>query len=396
MKTRLLFLGLLSTGFVVGLTACVDTFNPTLTLNANLLTVRGILTDQPVTQSVTLSRSRSTADSNTTTPVTKAQVQVIVNGTTPVSLTETRPGRYELPTTFRGRVGDQYQLRFTTTDGTRYESNTETMTSVPPIERVYDKYTPNGPSRTADGLPTPSSDVYIDFRDPAGQRNFYLWRSRLYERQEWCASCQQGRYFLEDVGPVGTGPIKLIGCVPDPTLGIYNIFDYTCRDECWDIFYSSTLNIFADSYTNGQTQVGRLVAQVPVYQKDPALIDIEQLSLTAGAYRYYKLLQDQTVNTGTLVDTPPAPLAGNVRNLANDQEYVVGYFSASSVTVNHYWLDRENVTSGAFRGLFYAQNRRDPNVESPRSNPPVYGGGLPSAICIPSDTRTNVQPQGWR
>lgn len=378
------------------LVSCVDTFIPTVRLNADLLVVDGIITDQPGPQVITLSRSRSTADSNLTTPIAKAEVQVIVNGTSPVSLTETRPGRYELPANFRGRVGDSYQLRFTTATGTRYESTPETMLTSPPIQRAYDVYNPEGPSRFADGLPTPSSDVYIDFQDPAGLRNFYFWRWRLYERQEWCASCAQGRYFLEDVGPVGTGPIKLIGCVPDPTLGIYNIFDYTCRDECWDIFYSSTVNIFADSYTNGQTQTGRLIAQVPVYQRDPALLNIEQLSLTAGAYRYYKLFQDQTVNTGTLVDTPPAPLAGNVRNVANDQEYVVGYFSASSVTVNPYWLDRQNVTSGTFRGLFYAQNRRDPNVESPRSTPPVYGGDLPSAICIPGDTRTNVQPTGWR
>lgn len=379
-----------------GLYACVDTFNPVLNLNTNLLVVEGVLTDLPVTQAITLSRSRSTADSNLTAPVTDAQVQVIVNETTPFSLSETQPGRYELPATFRGRVGDRYQLRFATTDGTRYESTPETMVSVPAIQRVYDQYNPKGPARFADGLPTPASDIFVDFQDPAGQRNFYLWRTRLYERQEWCASCKQGRYFVDDVGPVGTGPINVRGCVPDKELGVYEFYDYICRDDCWDIFYSTTINILADSYTNGQPQVGRLVAQVPVYQKDPALIDVEQLSLTAGAYRYYKLFQDQTQNTGTLVDTPPAPIVGNVRNVANANENVIGYFSASSVALNHYWLDRANVTSGTFRGLFYAQTGRNPNVELPRKDPPEYGKGLPSAICIPSPTRTNVRPQGWR
>lgn len=387
---------IVAVALTMGLTTCVDTFKPTLNLNTDLLVVEGILTDQPVAQAITLSRSRTTADSNLTFPVTKATVQVIVNGTQPFSLSETQPGRYDLPAAFRGRVGDSYQLRFTLADGSQYESSTETMVSVPPILRAYDQYNPKGPPKFADGLPTPSSDVYIDFQDPASQRNFYLWRTRLYERQEWCASCQQGRYVIEDVGPVGTGPIKVLGCVRDSTLGIYNFFDYTCRDACWDIFYSSTINIFADAYTNGQTQTGRLIAQVPVYQKDPALLDIEQLSLTVGAYRYYKLFQDQTQNTGTLVDTPPAPLVGNVRNVNNSDENVIGYFTASSVAINHYWLDRLNVTSGSFRGLFYAETGRIPNVEQPNTNPPVYGGGVPSAICIPSATRTNQQPVGWR
>ncbi len=380
----------------IGLATCVSTYEPSLTLNTNLLVVEGILTDQPGPQAVTLSRSRSTPDSNTTSPVTRAQVQVVVNGTIPFSLSEVSAGRYELPAQFRGKVGDSYQLLFQTSDGTRYESTLETMVAVPPIQRVYDQFNANGPGKFADGLPTPSSDVYVDFDDPGNQRNFYLWRTRLYEQQEWCATCQQGRYILLDIGPVGSGPIQYVGCVTDSSLSPVNLYDYVCRGFCWDIFYSTTVNVFADAYANGLPQRGRLVAQVPVYQRDPALIDIEQLSLTAGAYRYYKLFQDQTQNTGTLVDTPPAPTVGNVRNVTDANENVVGYFSASSVAINHYWLDRKNVPVGNYRGLFYAQYRRTPNVEPPRGDPPEYGKGVPSAICIPSPTRTDVQPTGWR
>lgn len=379
------------------MSTCVTSFDPTLNPNTDLLVVEGILTDRPVAQAITLNRSRSTSDSNTTTPVTKAQVEVVVNGTITFTFAETQPGRYELtPEQFRGRVGDSYQLRFQTADGTRYESTVETMVAVPPIQRVYDRFNPAGPSKFANEASTPSSDVYVDFQDPADERNFYLWRTRLYERQEWCASCQQGRYVVEDIGPVGSGPIRVLGCVRDSTLGVYNFYDYTCRGFCWDIFYSTSINVFADVYADGRPQVGRLVAQVPVYQKDAALLDIEQLSLTVGAYRYYKLFQDQTQNTGTLVDTPPAPTVGNVRNVADPDENVVGYFSASSLVLYHYWLDRRNVPLANYRGLFFALNRRQPNVEPPRGNPPEYGKGVPSAVCVPSPTRTDVQPEGWR
>lgn len=386
-------------GFILllGLSTCVSTFEPTLNPNATLLVVEGIITDQPVTQAITISRSRSSQDSSSRLPITKAQVQVVINGTTILTFTETEPGRYELgPDKLRGKVGDSYQLRFQTAEGVRYESTVETMIPVPPIQRTYDQYNPEGPPQFANEKSTPSNDVFVDFQDPPGQRNFYLWRTRLYEQQQWCASCQQGRYQLADIGPVGAGPIQVIGCVPDSTLGKYNFFDYICRGPCWDIFYSTRVNVFADVYADGRPQVGRRVAQVPIFQKDPALIDIEQLSLTVGAYRYYKLFEEQTQNTGTLVDTPPAPTVGNIRNLSDPDENVVGYFSASSVSINHYWLERKNIPAVTYRGLFYAQNRRYPNIEISRGNPPEYGVGVPSAVCIPSPTRTNVQPEGWQ
>ena len=384
----------LLTTLLVTLYACVDSFQPTLDLNSSLVVVNGIITDQPGPQSVNLRRSRSTNDSSIVTrPIRGASVQVVVNGTTQIKLTETDSGRYDLPTGFQGRVGYSYQLRFTTAEGTTYESTVEVMPSVPPIQRVYEQYNATGPSLTANRLPTPVSDVFVDYQDPAGQANFYLWRWTLYEPQPFCATCRQGRYQLTDTGTGLTGT-----CVPDPKLLTYDYFDYPCLGFCWDIYRSQLLNLFADRFTDGQPQTGRLVAQIPIYQKDPAQLDIEQLSLTAGAYRYYKLFADQTQNTGTLADTPPAPTAGNVRNLNNASEDVVGYFSASSVAVNHYRLDRRNVPAniGRFGGLFYSQNGRDPVNEPPRGNPNVPGSGVPSAVCVPSANRTNQPPTGWR
>lgn len=383
---RLLFV----VGLVVGLYACIDSFTPKSTLNTDLLVIEGIITDQPVTQAISLSRSRSNADSNTSRPVTGATVQIIVNGTTAINLRESRPGRYAFPGTFRGKVGDSYQLRFTTADGSSYESTVETMIAVAPIQNVYDQFEPNGPSIRYDGQPSPCNNIYLDFQDPANERNFYLWRWTLYEKQDWCATCQQGRYRI-----TGTDSNLVGACIADPKLSYYNFYDYTCRTDCWDLFYSKQINVFSDIYTNGNTQIGRLIAQIPVFAQVPALVDVEQLSLTANAYRYYKLFADQAQNTGTLADSPPAPTVGNVRNLNDANENVVGYFTASAVSINHYWLDRKNTKLDSYKGLFYAQNGRVPNVELPPDGSSVFGQGVPSALCIPSATRTNQKPVGW-
>ncbi|GAB2557544.1 hypothetical protein GCM10027190_04220 [Spirosoma areae] len=383
------------TTLLVTLYACVDSFKPTLDLNTNLVVVNGIITDQSGPQAINLRRSRSTNDSSIVTlPIRRAMVQVLVNGITLINLTEAADsGRYDFPVNFRGRVGDSYQLRFVTAEGSRYESTVEVMPAVPPIQRVYDQYNPSGPNSTVDKRPIPVNDVYVDYQDPAGQANFYLWRWTLYESQQWCKTCRQGRYQLTDTGNGLTG-----ACVPDPRLLTYEYYDYSCLGFCWDVYRSQLINVFSDIYTNGQPQLGRLVAQIPVYQRDAAQLDIEQFALTAGAYRYYKLFADQTQNTGTLADTPPAPTAGNVRNLDDDSENVVGYFSASAVAVNHYRLDRQNVpvSVSKFGNLFYAQNGRSPVLESPRGDPSMPFAGLPSALCIPCANRTDKTPIGWR
>lgn len=399
MRRTFFFRFLYGCGVIVSavfLQGCIDAYNPGVPLNSDLLIVSGIVTNLNETQTISLNRARSTIDSGSVnTPVRRATVTVLVNSTTPITLLETQPGMYSFPDNFRGQVGATYQLRFRTEEGISYESSIETMASVPPISKAYDQFNPQGPKTTADGLMAPANDVYIDFQDPAGERNFYLWRWRLYEQQLWCATCQQGRYIVLDVGPVGSGPIDIIGCVRDTTLSLSMQFDYPCRQLCWDIFYNTAIDVSADVYTNGQLQTGRKVASVPIYQRNPALIVIQQLSLSPNAYRYYKLFADQVQNTGTLADSPPAPISGNVKNLANTTENVIGYFSAAAVTEIRHKIKRQDVTSGTFQGLFYAINGRVPRLESSYPGSSTYGGSVASALCVPSRTRTDLFPPGW-
>ncbi len=390
---------LLPVVLLVSLPACVDRYNPELNLSKELLVIDGILTDQPEPQRIRLYRSRSTQKVTVTqpavqsrtevvnTPVAKARVEVVVNGGAVLTLRETEAGTYQLPEGFRGKPGDRYQLRFQTAEGGSYESSVETMTAAPPIGRAYDQFNPRGVSNATQTESIPTNDVYVDFQDPAAERNFYLWRWTQYESQDWCVTCRQGLYYLTDTGTGLTGDCRKVD-----SIDTFNDYDYTCLGFCWDIFYSQGINIFADVYANGRPQVGRLVAQIPLYQSNACLVVIQQYSLSADAYRYYKLLQDQTQNTGTLADTPPAPTAGNVRNVADPNESVVGYFSASAVALNRYWLDRKNTTGGRRDGLFYSIKRRLP-VEEP---PLLYRAARPSSVCMPSRTRTPDRPLGWQ
>ena len=418
---------------------CVDPEDLTLRGTVDVVVVDGTLTNLAEAQLIKLNRSQ--ADRLTgrfgTVPLTKATVQVIVDSTLIVFAHETVDGSYQLPADFKGQVGHSYQLRFWLIEGTEYQSDAQVMQAVPGVEKTSAQFNPKSLPAGEFSNFTAGHDVFIDTQDPASQHNYYRWDWTLYERQYWCRSCHQGVYAINKVLPhtyryayyfvEGNDPYE--DCFnPPPGKGDYDapdvpggdwFYDYTCRTQCWEIIHNVDINVFDDLYSNGGLISRRKVARIPFYQHAPCLVDIRQLSLTKDAYRYYKLFQDQTQNTGGLADTPPAAPVGNVHNVANRKEAVVGYFTASAVSLAHHWLDRKDTEgipygatdplgphNNAGDDLFYALNLRRPY---PEPSPPYTGdreepkiriwpnaSRPPTAVCASSDSKTPYKPTGWR
>jgi hypothetical protein len=396
-------LSLLLTIMLTGLAACVEPFSVQFGTAKEYIVIDGVITDLEGPQTITLAKTNPDAENESseftqtiwtkgqsTLPLSNAKVKIVVNGTATFDLTETDPGIYQLPLSFRGKVGDAYQIFFSTPDGKSYESSSETMLPVAAVNRAYDAFNPKGISGLSDyyGEYTPSNDIYLDFDDPAGEKNFYRWQWTLWEIQKTCTTCNQGKYYLFEAENGVDGD-----CFKDLTLKSNSIFDYTCEDLCWDVFYSPDITIFADTYTNGQPQKDKLVAQIPLLQSNPCLISLQQNSLTPNAYRFLKLIQDQAVNSGTLADTPPAPIQGNVVNAEDKNELVIGFFTASSVSEYRTMLWRKNIKNAAvLNQLFKTVYNRDPILEE-RSNERPY---IPLAICKKSRSRTPFLPKDWK
>ncbi|MBN8823656.1 MULTISPECIES: DUF4249 domain-containing protein [unclassified Spirosoma] len=429
--------------FLIGLTflvvACVDPEDLLLHGTNDIIVVDGTITDRAEAQIIKLNRSQ--ADPLTgrfgTLPITRATVQIMVDSSVLITCHETIDGSYQLPSDFKGQTGHAYQLRFTLTDGTSYQSSQQVMPAVVPIQKAYAEFNPKSlPANQFDGF-TAGHDLSIDVQDPVDQHNYYRWDWILYERQYWCKTCQQGVYAVYKVLPhtylyeyyFVAGNELFEDCFSPPTYTTdfgapyvpkgYWYYDYNCRTACWEILRNVAINVFDDQYSNGGLLVKRKVASIPFYQHAPCLVDVRQLSLTKDAYRYFQLLQQQTQNTGGLADSPPTALAGNVRNTANSRESVAGYFTTSAVSLYHQWLDRkdaEGIPLGAMdpegphdnigEDLFYALNSRRPN---PEPSPPYQGNRFPpnvriwpnndrppTAPCTPSETKTPYKPEGWR
>jgi len=387
MKRKTAFLS--KTGYILLtlslLLACVEPYVPVgLNLEGEVLVVEANLTDQPEVQFVRLTRSLAKPFNEfVEEPLTGASVTVRVNGV-PQTLREASPGRYELPAGFVGKVGERFQLQFSTPAGQRYESGVETMQRVSKLEKAYDRFDAQAIVNAERTAFTPANLIYIDTEDPADTRNFYRWTWTLWERQDYCASCQRSVLNGTRCGQNG-----FVANNPEPPFW----YDYYCLPRCWDLLFSSEINVFSDQYSNGRTIVGRLAGTIPYYEARGALVEIRQQALTPEAYRYYQLFASQTQANGGLADTPPAPLIGNVRNLDNADEIVSGYFAAGAVSKLRYWLDRQNA-SGVPIGLFFTQNGGRFAVPEPYSRTP-FESRPPTAVCLPGDTRTPNRPEGW-
>ncbi|RYU96542.1 DUF4249 domain-containing protein [Emticicia agri] len=361
--------------------SCVEPFEISFPQGKKILTVDATIIDTTEEQFFTITESESRNSVTYSFPIRQARVEVLVNQTEKVLLTEKNPGIYALPRSFQLKIGNSYKLLFEKSDGTKYESGEEIMTSVPDIDRVYDEFRMRG-SETQTGY-DPASYIYLDTTDPADEKNNYVWSWKLWEKQSICKSCVGGRYF--------TSPPPLGKCESEEKYKDVPYFDYACDGNCWDIFYNKTINVFSDIFSNGKPIIGRLIAKIPYHLREGALLEIKQQSVSAAAYRYLKLLVDQAQNTGSLVDTPPAAVIGNIRNVANPDEETAGFFMVSGVRTLRYWLNRENAreSEAVPTGIIGHQIYYEPNSLPP--DPPRP----PLAPCVPGKYRTNVKPEGW-
>lgn len=349
----------------------------------SILIVDGVVSDRDIQQSIFLRRAYVSSNTNVFRAVDGATVEVVENGTTVHKCQEKTGGEYFLPANFRGRIGSNYQLKIKLSTGEAYESEPDSIRPVPAIDSIYSKYMPSGVDWK--GIKVDGEYIYLDTRDFPDSEDYFSWSWKLSERQDYCMTCNGGMYHTE-------APYNGI-CVNYPQLqrqGI--IYDYFCEANCWEMYYSNQTNVMSDQYSAGQKILARDIAHIPHFQRNGAVLEVYQQSISPAAYRFFKLLAEQTQKTGTLIDTPPAPLIGNVRSVSDPYESVGGYFLVSGYHVRQFWLDRKEANSKNARAIGLFEGRMA-NLEPQNPNPPPVRP--PAAPCIASRTRTPNRPVGW-
>lgn len=332
---------------VLFVSACVVPFEMELSSEKKYLVVEGTLTDIDDEQTINIHETYNFEKNTYNIPTLNLKVEIVVDGSEIITSTEGGEGNYVLPFGFRIRPGTTYKLRIKKPDGTIYESSEEKTTQVPTIDRIFDEFEVTGIK--GDFKDIPANYIYIDFKDNPDEKDYYIWNWQLWERQYYCYT---------------------------------NYYDFSCDSECWEILYNKDFNVFSDTYSNGKNIDGKMVSKIPFYSTNGALLEIKQQAVSERVYNYFKLVSEQSQNSGTLVDTPPAAIIGNVKNINDPTEPVAGVFSVASTVKLKYWLDRKNAYGKAMPiGILGHMPLPAPNA---RPYPCVDGPG-----------RTPYKPEGW-
>ncbi|MBD1398900.1 DUF4249 domain-containing protein [Pontibacter sp. JH31] len=311
----------------LSLQACVEPFELKTGTGKRSLVVSGMVTDQnqPELNKVTLSWTEP-FDGETkkvlNEPVLGAKVTLQDNRGNSMQLTEGARGVYTLwEDNFRVEQGRVYSLSIRLPDGREYASRPELLRPAVPIQGIGYEFKEfiNIVRNSAGVLIERRSmgfEVKAQVQDPTERGNYYRWDTEgVFE------------YFS-------------------------NVGDQPIPSQCWaNVGSVNTKAVAADDRLVNGRLFEQPVAVVPADIPTKYRIKIRQYSLTAEAYEFWRLLNQQQSSVGSIFDPPPARINGNVFSITNPEEQVVGYFNVSSFTEQFLMINRS--TYAPFPGLPY-------------------------------------------
>lgn len=297
---------------LVAMTGCIEPYDFEVTDTAEVLVIDGLLTNEQRAHEVKLSLSGS-LDKNVNTPISGAEVWIIEDKAIRIDLIESGSGIYSTDPTIAGKPGSSYQLGVKLKDGKTYQSSLQQLASPIEIDSVYGQYL-ELPSQEDDQI-IEGVQFFVDTHDLTSEASFfryeyeedYIIRVRYPSRFEWYSDTQTYGPRKEDIGTC-YGHIASQGLIIASTSGLFE----------------NRLSEFPI---------------LTVKTSDPQLyhrfaIILRQYSISSSAYQYYKKLQENNESAGSFFDKQKGAVVGNMTNIDNQAEPVLGYFEVSSVS-NH-------------------------------------------------------------
>jgi hypothetical protein len=160
--------------------------------------------------------------------------------------------------------------------------------------------------------------IFVELTDPSDENNYYFWRN------------DPSVYLLQTRSDLFFNRTTMM---LEP------------KDCCTRCFNHETTGNTSYSLTNDETFEGlKIILKVP-FIPDNGLrfieiyrMDLNQLSITAEAYRFLHLVKQQSETTGSVFDPPPANIRGNMLGPDTPDEVVLGYFMVAGETERRIYI----------------------------------------------------------
>jgi hypothetical protein len=288
--------------------ACIEKFYPDIEGYQNILVVDGMVTDDDRPCLVRLSRTFSYEDNNYD-PVTRAAVIILDDEGMPAYLEEKSPGNYYTDTSsFRGQTGGRYQLHIILADGREYQSDYVMLKKAPAVEHLDVRYEKK--ETTTAGTFTGGVQFYLNTHDPLNETRYYRW--------EWEETWEF------------TVPMQAAGKAD--------------RFKCWKSNVSRSIMLGNTNHLTSDRIIDYPLHFVSTESNRLRILYsllVRQYAISQAAYEFWKMHDDLSENAGTLFDPIPAKVEGNIYNLSDPGEPVLGYFEASGVSTKRVFVSND-------------------------------------------------------
>ena len=292
-------------------TGCIEPFDPVIEESDEVLVIDGKITDQEGIQTISVSKS-SPYSNPQFKPLTGCVVNVEDDEGHVITFLENAEGIYQsdLEPDFMA-VGKAYKLQVITPDDQMYESEYDSLLACAPIDNLSFKLeaeATSDPDITYYGI-----RFYVDMKGSPEESRNYLW---TYEETWEYISYYNIQYIWD-------------GSVFEdytPQLHGYKICYLT---DLLENFQVGSSNLMGSNEIN-QQPLHFVSNTTPRLQEKYSML-VAQHSLSYGAFLYWDKMRGQSVDAGGLFETQPSKSTGNISNINNPEEKVLGYFYVSQV-----------------------------------------------------------------
>ena len=308
---------------VIIFASCEEPFQPDLKNQQSFLVVDGIISNDAGPYTVKLSRSAG-VDSARFIPETGALVVLINDSGEEDVLSEEQEGVYKSSGLIQGQIGSFYKLHVEITSGEIYETEFQEIKNPVEIDSFYynrELYNSPVSNEIHDGY-----RFYVSADVNEDNSTYLMWRmTETYEYN----SVYKIDYIYFDGLHEFSNPDTLYTCWRTAEISQINTLSVSSSDPIYEFpvtFVSKDTKKLSVGYS----------------------LQIRQYTINEETYNYWKALEDMNNQSGNLYSQQPYQLTGNLKNINNPAEIVLGSFIVTGVDTKRIFAEPRLQTNNGY------------------------------------------------
>ncbi|RZA01599.1 MAG: DUF4249 domain-containing protein [Sphingobacteriaceae bacterium] len=313
MKLKYLYTVLLAVLAIVSIYSCQKKVDIKATsTNYNILVVEGLINIADSTK-IKLSRTVVLGNKTTASPEGGATISIETTQATVATLQEKTKGTYVTPVLNLDKT-KQYRLRIKTTNGKTYLSDLVDAKITPPIDSLGYTFNDRGML------------IHLNSHDDTNNSRYYLYNfteTWMFHADHWSQYITNGSSLVPR-----TQQQQVYYCFNNDTSK--NVITYSTAALTRDVV--NKVPITTIDYSSKRMQVRYSIM-------------VTQTALTKDAYTFWENMKTGTETLGSIFDTQPSTIPGNIHNIADLKEPVIGYIGAGTIQSKRIFIDKNNLPS---------------------------------------------------